>query len=294
MSFDENLEPKNLSKPKTPELVDLKITDWCDRACKWCAQNSTPNGKHASLDTVCKIINDLATCKTFEVACLHGDTVTFGPSGAVLVKDIDVGNVLYDGNGNECAVVKTRKSNKNCITLVCNKGLKITCTKDHPFIINGNIVMAKDMLGKKFDLSAPTINTKMVSTIDMSKFVQASTRNNKRGGNAGGKVVGNKCRLNQRCVWIDRTITLTKDLMWLYGLVVAEGSCRGISLHKKEVDIANRAIDIYKKTFGIGGNIRNSGNNGIVVEFYNSSIYRAFFFEALGVGYGARNKSIFF
>jgi len=39
-------------KPKYPELIDLKITDYCDKGCAFCYQGSTKNGKHAIVDDI--------------------------------------------------------------------------------------------------------------------------------------------------------------------------------------------------------------------------------------------------
>lgn len=36
-------------EPHTIESMDLKITNCCDMGCKWCHENSTPDGKHADL-----------------------------------------------------------------------------------------------------------------------------------------------------------------------------------------------------------------------------------------------------
>ena len=35
--------------PDTIESMDIKITNCCDRCCKWCHKKSTPNGKHADI-----------------------------------------------------------------------------------------------------------------------------------------------------------------------------------------------------------------------------------------------------
>ena len=32
-----------------PENFDIKITDQCDGGCRYCHENSTPNGKHGDL-----------------------------------------------------------------------------------------------------------------------------------------------------------------------------------------------------------------------------------------------------
>lgn len=37
-------------EPEFPESIDLKITNYCDKGCKFCHENSTIDGKHAKLD----------------------------------------------------------------------------------------------------------------------------------------------------------------------------------------------------------------------------------------------------
>lgn len=56
-----------------PELVDIKLTDWCDLACKFCYQDSTKKGLHAPLAAVKAIIDDLFKAGVFEVALGGGE-----------------------------------------------------------------------------------------------------------------------------------------------------------------------------------------------------------------------------
>jgi hypothetical protein len=60
-------------KSTSPELVDLKITDWCDLGCKFCYQASTTSGKHADVSTIYKIIDTLREMNVFEVAIGGGE-----------------------------------------------------------------------------------------------------------------------------------------------------------------------------------------------------------------------------
>jgi organic radical activating enzyme len=39
-----------------PYLCDIKITDYCERGCSWCYQNSSKSGKHASLESIQRFI----------------------------------------------------------------------------------------------------------------------------------------------------------------------------------------------------------------------------------------------
>ena len=55
-------------KSTYPELVDLKLTDQCPYQCAFCFQGSTPQGQHASLDTLVPIIQSLGRMGVFEIA----------------------------------------------------------------------------------------------------------------------------------------------------------------------------------------------------------------------------------
>src|SRR5574343_46070 len=70
-SFNENAAEYN--NAKTPELVDLKITDWCDAGCKFCYQGSSTNGKHADFETIKQIVSMLKEMGVFEVAIGGGE-----------------------------------------------------------------------------------------------------------------------------------------------------------------------------------------------------------------------------
>lgn len=60
-------------KARVPELVDIKITDYCPFACAFCYQDSTLAGQHASLANMEFIIAELAKAKVFEVALGGGE-----------------------------------------------------------------------------------------------------------------------------------------------------------------------------------------------------------------------------
>lgn len=63
-------------KPVHPESMDVKISNWCDgdngKLCKWCHENSSPNGKHADLNKLMNILGELPA--GVELALGGGDT----------------------------------------------------------------------------------------------------------------------------------------------------------------------------------------------------------------------------
>lgn len=73
-SFDENAE--DYTKATAPELVDIKITDWCGEGCAFCYQNSTPKGEHSEYSYIRNIAENLGDLGVFEVALGGGETTS--------------------------------------------------------------------------------------------------------------------------------------------------------------------------------------------------------------------------
>jgi organic radical activating enzyme len=62
------------TKASVPELIDIKITDYCDKGCAFCYQNSSVKGKHAK--NLHYLANVLRKLKVFEVAIGGGEPTT--------------------------------------------------------------------------------------------------------------------------------------------------------------------------------------------------------------------------
>jgi hypothetical protein len=60
-------------KSEYPELIDLKITDYCESGCEFCYQNSSKDGKHAPFSTIENIILSLEDKPPFEIALGGGE-----------------------------------------------------------------------------------------------------------------------------------------------------------------------------------------------------------------------------
>ena len=60
-------------KSRVPELVDIKITDYCSFGCAFCYQGSTLQGKHANYEDIQFVIDELKKAKVFEVAIGGGE-----------------------------------------------------------------------------------------------------------------------------------------------------------------------------------------------------------------------------
>lgn len=75
--FSFALDAPEYTKASVPELVDLKITDYCEAKCPWCYQDAKPTGKHADADALRRIIYALGDMGVFEIALGGGDTMSY-------------------------------------------------------------------------------------------------------------------------------------------------------------------------------------------------------------------------
>lgn len=73
MSFDFDGKAVEPTKALLPELVDVKITDYCLSGCKFCYQDSTPQGKHADKAFLSRLALALSDMRVFEVAIGGGE-----------------------------------------------------------------------------------------------------------------------------------------------------------------------------------------------------------------------------
>jgi hypothetical protein len=81
-SFDGNAEMRCAS---SPELVDVSITDYCDKGCGFCYRGSDEEGEHASTLALSDIFKALAELKVFEIV-LGGGQPTKHPKFADIVR----------------------------------------------------------------------------------------------------------------------------------------------------------------------------------------------------------------
>ena len=76
-----------------PELIDLKITDYCNIGCNFCYMDSTTSGQHADIDELTKIVGTMAPFGTKIEFALGGGEPTTHP------KFTDILRFIH-GNGN--------------------------------------------------------------------------------------------------------------------------------------------------------------------------------------------------
>lgn len=71
--FSFEKDPIPYTKSTYPELVDIKITDYCDEGCKYCYQRSTKNGMHGDISIIRNAIRQLSEANVMEIAFGGGE-----------------------------------------------------------------------------------------------------------------------------------------------------------------------------------------------------------------------------
>ena len=106
---------EGVPSPIFPESIDCKLTNFCDLDCAFCHENSTTEGKHADLEKLKEILDPLPP--GIELACLSGDTVVYTENGTTEIKDLNVGDYIYDSKNNLVEVKNIQKSTKPLLFL---------------------------------------------------------------------------------------------------------------------------------------------------------------------------------
>ncbi len=108
-------EPEPFWSEKGPELMDISITNWCDKGCSFCYRNSNSGGEHMSMSDYEHILKEAVDCKVLQIA-LGGGNPNQHPNFCEIVEITrDLGIVpsyTTNGRGLSEKILKTTK--KNC------------------------------------------------------------------------------------------------------------------------------------------------------------------------------------
>lgn len=81
------------TKASAPELVDVKITDFCPYNCEYCYMDSTQRGRHAPMQEITGIIAQLKKMQVFEVA-LGGGEPTLHPKFIEILQKLHYEHII--------------------------------------------------------------------------------------------------------------------------------------------------------------------------------------------------------
>ena len=135
-------KPEPFWSPYGPELMDISITNWCDKECTFCYRNSSKTGKHMSLEDYKKLIDSAKDMGVFQVALgggnpnQHPDFIeilrytfeqgiipNYTTNGRGLSKDILVASKKYCGAVAISAYYPFKEMEK-AIDILIEKGIK--------------------------------------------------------------------------------------------------------------------------------------------------------------------------
>ncbi len=143
-SFDvDDVDAETYAKSTTPELVDVKITDYCPRGCEFCYQASTKKGIHADIKQINSLLWTLKSMEVFEVA-IGGGEPTMHPDFAEILDTCSYNDIRPNFTTYSKAWLKKKKIVDAVKANVGGVGVSIHTEKDLDLMediaekINGN------------------------------------------------------------------------------------------------------------------------------------------------------------
>ena len=226
--------------------------------------------------------------------------------GLVPVKNIKVGDIVYTIDGLQTRVIKTLKHKPQYNLLGFETFLSNSLsffTQNHDMlIVSKEEAMAKlpylrkeKSREQKFYGRIKKVSDKKEIDIEIKKifaddvkigdyFLYPSSRDILNIKTINLEKFWNKKRFGPKVKKIKK-IKITKDLMWLFGIYVAEGSTyRGgirFSLHKKELNYAKKIVKILGKIFKKKATIFKAKNSKNLIEVTCSSTNLEHIFSSL-------------
>lgn len=142
-SLDHKAPP--YEKSSIPELVDLKITNYCPYGCEWCYMASTKKGIHAPLEDIKLYVDLLSKIGVFEVA-LGGGEPTMHPDFIEIVKYIKSKKMVVNFTTFSTSWLKDEEIVKTILDNVSAIGVSVRKDKDLEKVFK---------IQEKFDQIAP-------------------------------------------------------------------------------------------------------------------------------------------
>ena len=242
-----------------------------------------------------KFIKDNHIRTYIEPFCLSGDTIVYTENGIKTIKELSIGDYIYDNNLELKKIKNIIKSpEKEGIKIKTKGNVEIIATKKHIFYDeNNNEIKGKDLLNKTL---LTGVDNKVYDKNLYLDLKNQITYSNKKHGRNGKIIDENKIKLYHNAPIINRYIKIDEKLMFCYGLIVAEGDKGNITMHKNELDVCEKFIKYYSEILGINFNqkIYTYRNNSVQVSVPYKTIYEKIFFKEMNISYGARNKNISF
>ena len=281
-----------------PENFDIKITDYCDTVagrpdggiCVYCHENSSPTGKHGNLRAMEAVFRSLHAGT--ECACLRGSTIVHTPVGSKEIKDLRIGDEIYNSTHGISKISNITKAKKRIHIVKFSRGLNVESSADHPYMSNGVETIASKLVTKVIDTIGVRTGDNVIPVIDMAKYIHQANTN--LASSRGGKIIDdNEIRLTNSSARSVRYVKFDADMAYLYGWFVAEGSRSCMTLCSDEISDATQLGTIWVNHTGMKYYIKvNEGRHMLTLELKCRTFAKHLMFDALSVGHGAKNKTL--
>lgn len=166
------IEKKGFKEPKYskhgPELLDVSITNWCDKGCSYCYRNSNIHGVHISLEEYKLILKQAQECDVFQIA-LGGGNPNQHPQFCEILKTTREYGIVpsYTTNGRGLTKKILESTKKYC------GAVAVSYSNDNYFYESINILLSEKIKTNiHFILSANTIDIAIKWLKEKPKFLE--------------------------------------------------------------------------------------------------------------------------
>lgn len=166
------IEKKGFKEPKYskhgPELLDVSITNWCDKSCDYCYRNSNIYGTHLPFDDYKLILEQAQECDVFQIALGGGNPNQHPQFCEILKVTTEYGIVpSYTTNGRGLTQEILESTKKYCGAVAVSYG------DDDCFYESINLLIFKKIKTNiHFILSADTIDKAIEWLKEKPKFLE--------------------------------------------------------------------------------------------------------------------------
>lgn len=118
-----------VTKASAPELVDIKITDYCDKRCAFCYQGSTKEGVHGDINYINGAIYMLGKNQVFEVA-LGGGEPTAHPEFERILRTCQWTHVVPNFTTKTLDWLKNDTRRNDIMSCIGGFAYSVSCNRD--------------------------------------------------------------------------------------------------------------------------------------------------------------------
>ena len=188
MSFYQDSVADNSDKP---ELVDVKITSYCDKGCSFCYQSSTKTGAAADVNFISNVADKLNKLGVFEVALGGGEPTTHPDFLRILQIFVGKNIITNFSTRNPSWLVKNMDSINNLVGAI---GISVQSSKEIKSILQ-MFDRAKIIINKNYSFCIkPKITFQVVvgccSDVELKNILKESGKHSIPVLLLGWKIVG--------------------------------------------------------------------------------------------------------